>query len=419
MASASKGRPSTLLNMHTAQTNEILVPQDDLDIAVKTRSNPLTWNGQFSPQLVHSLIQAYAREGSAILDPFAGSATVAGESITLGHSFAGIEINPAAYILGSLYSFAPLEIDERKSIINETYNILSKSFHDHDPPATGIDLQLIHSLKWSQCRIINIAIASIVMNTFRSSEHANVGEFRRARERVKELVLGLPISVQPVSMHLGDARSTGLENGNFDLIITSPPYINVFNYHQQYRPVVEALGCHPLGAAVSEIGANRKHRQNRFLTVVQYCLDIGHALAEIFRLCRRNGRIVMIVGRESSVLGVPFRNGDLVSNVAKRAFGLDVLLRQERKFVNRFGQLIYEDILHLMPSAAEYDQPAQDKARVVGLDALRQGMDVVETKSRDLLRLACLNASEIKASPMLASASDVLPPPLRPQAQTI
>lgn len=45
----------------------------------------------------------------------------------------------------------------------------------------------------------------------------------------------------------------------FGLVLTSPPYINVYNYHQQYRASAEALGWDLLEVAKTEIGSNRKH----------------------------------------------------------------------------------------------------------------------------------------------------------------
>src|SRR5579884_4266749 len=143
-----------------------------------------------------------------------------------------------------------------------------------------------------------------------------------------------------------DARSLPLRDDEVDFVITSPPYINVFNYHQQYRRSVEALGWDLLAVARSEIGSNRKHRQNRLLTVVQYCLDMTDVLRELRRVCKEGSRIVMIVGRESNVRKTRFFNGEIMTELASRCVGFEVVSRQERLFMNRFGEQIYEDILH-------------------------------------------------------------------------
>jgi hypothetical protein len=137
-----------------------------------------------------------------------------------------------------------------------------------------------------------------------------------------------------------------LRDAEVDLVITSPPYINVFNYHQQYRAPVESLGWDPLHVARSEIGSNRKHRGNRFLTVEQYCLDIADVLNELRRVCAPSSRIIFVVGRESNVRKTAFYNGDIVTKLGVRCAGLTAEARQERVFQNKFGTMIHEDILH-------------------------------------------------------------------------
>lgn len=69
---------------------------------------------------------------------------------------------------------------------------------------------------------------------------------------------------------------------------------------------MEKLGWFPLNAAKSEIGANRKFRQNRFLTVIQYAQDLGQTLDELARVMKPEAIGVMVVGRESKVLGKSF-----------------------------------------------------------------------------------------------------------------
>ena len=78
----------------------------------------------------------------------------------------------------------------------------------------------------------------------------------------------------PIILAYTNSCVNNINNDSIDFVITSPPYINVFNYHQNYRKSVEATGFNVLEVARSEIGSNRKFRSNRFLTVIQYALDI-------------------------------------------------------------------------------------------------------------------------------------------------
>ncbi len=116
-------------------------------------------------------------------------------------------------------------------------------------------------------------------------------------------------------MH-ADARCLPVKNQTVDLVVTSPPYVNVFNYHQNNRPAMELLGWNILTVAKSEFGSNRKNRGNRFLTLVQYCVDVLETLLELKRVLKYEGRVVIIVGRESNIRGVSFQNGSIVATLA-------------------------------------------------------------------------------------------------------
>jgi len=191
------------------------------------------------------------------------------------------------------------------------------------------------------------------------------------------------------------------------LVLTSPPYINVHNYHQQYRRSVEALAYNVLAIARSEIGSNRQNRANRFLTVVQYSLDMSLALLEIARVIRPAGLSILVVGRESTVCGIRFFNGELIAELAGRAAGLRLERRQERMFRNRYGKSIYEDILHLRSTGEIVDETSTlNAARSVAqelLAATRRHIDLVA--KRPLLDDALERIPAINSSPMFIAQS--------------
>jgi hypothetical protein len=218
--------------------------------------------------------------------------------------------------------------------------------------------------------------------------------------RISGLLPLLPYSSVSIDVFHCDARRIPLLNASVDLVVTSPPYINVFNYHQQYRASMEALQWNLLEVAKSEFGSNRKHRSNRFLTVIQYCLDIAQSLAELGRLLRPDSRLIMVVGRESTVMGVPFYNGEIVTEVAHAALGFDLLFRQERVFVNRFGQRIYEDILHLSPSTEGRPAVALELARDVALTFLAAASGIAAGETREQIRRAIGAAEAVSPSPI-------------------
>ena len=110
---------------------------------------------------------------------------------------------------------------------------------------------------------------------------------------------------------------------------------------------MELLGWRPLEAAKGEIGANRKFRQNRFLTVIQYAIDMGLILNQLLRVTKINGNVVLIIGRTSSVLGQQFSNSGIILDMIKESniFIIDNIY--ERSFMNNYGKTITEDVLVL------------------------------------------------------------------------
>jgi hypothetical protein len=220
-------------------------------------------------------------------------------------------------------------------------------------------------------------------------------------------VIDLPFTNTPVRPLLGDARSMHFPNAAIDFVLTSPPYINVFNYHHNSRTGIELLGWKPLVVARSEIGSNRKFRQNRFLTVVQYCIDMALALVELRRVCTDGARILLILGRESNVHKTAFYNGAILERLATNVVGLRLHQKQERVFLNRFGQSIYEDLLHLSPEPdhSPSKEVVVEHARHLGKHFLLEAVERVPSDRRHYLQDAINRVGEVEASPILKPAA--------------
>ncbi len=337
--------------LSTIPTNDSDIAQALLNIERKERSNLFAWNGQFSPQLVEVLLRKYARNDAAVLDPFAGSGTVLYECGRFNLRGISSEINPSAFAMMRLYQLINISKADREHYVEEVDEALA--------PILVSDLELLQSatsfpevenqasparLSGKLCGWPRSLLEALLILTDNGMK--GLSELRAVWKKLKSIVLELPLSDAPLLALNCDARCLPIPDASVDLVLTSPPYINVFNYHQQYRSGAEALGWDLLKVAKSEIGSNRKHRGNRFLTVVQYCLDISAVLAELGRVCKPSARAIFVVGRESSVRGSRFYNGEIVARLAAECTGFALGFRQERVFTNRYGQAIVEDILH-------------------------------------------------------------------------
>ncbi len=383
------------------------IPQQALDLANRTRTNPFPWRGQFSPGLVELLLKTYAKREFRVLDPFAGIGTTLVEAARNDLASIGTEINPAAVTMAGSVMFLPFRLDERKATIERVRGLLRENCSVNQPLWSGPEEQpgspaarLVSLLESDQ---ISARERSLLQNTLIrllevESEHIWEDVFRCYRQHC-EIVLSLPHSTEECRIENADARALPVGDSSVDLILTSPPYVNVFNYHQNNRRAMELLGWDLLEVARSEFGSNRKNRGNRFLTVVQYCIDMFTALLEMKRALKPDGRAIIVVGRESAVRGIAFKNGLLVGMLATAA-GFRIRTRQERKFKNKFGYIIFEDILHIQPSTDRVSV-GTGAATEIASEALEVALgDATQSDVREDVRNAIEGADQVLPSPI-------------------
>ena len=390
----------------TTPLDRVSLPQGNLDIDERVRTNPFPWTGQFSPQLAEALLVAFAPRTGVILDPFAGSGTSLVEAARQGLGACGVELNPAAVLMARVYQMANLDSAMRAIVLD---GLRARLFDAIGPPhgplfsdgtcstpnRAALEAALVHV--WREAApgpARTLAAALVVLCDFHRV-HLDTDTAHKAWLRIErtvhtlpeslprisvhhadaralpvesgsvDMVLtsppyinvhNLPESLPRISVHHADARALPVESGSVDMVLTSPPYINVHNYHQKFRRSVEAMGWDVLTVARSEIGSNRQNRGNRFLTVIQYALDMTLALREMVRVTRAGARLILVLGRESSVRGTRFFNGALVAELAVQCVGLEIERRQERVFRNRYGADICEDILHFRATGEAPDE---------------------------------------------------------------
>lgn len=89
------------------------ITDDELNIVDKTGKSLFSWNGQFSPQFVESILSKYASTSDSCLDPFAGSGTLLIECARRGISCCGVELNPSAYHMAKAYEYCNVGLNVR------------------------------------------------------------------------------------------------------------------------------------------------------------------------------------------------------------------------------------------------------------------------------------------------------------------
>jgi len=390
------------------------IPQVKLDLGDRRRTSLFPWRGQFSPQLVDLLLAEYAEANLSICDPFVGSGTTLFECARKSLPCCGTEVNPAAVTMASTCQFVSVPTKARVAVCRRARQIVEQHAaqldrdglfsmpSSHEMVASEEEVLRQMSVGLTDDPLVHNILANTVIrySTGRRSEEGKPLQLLRAVDQHLRIIQELPYSSEEYKVFHSDARMLPLADSSIDLIITSPPYINVFNYHQNARQAMEIAGWDLLRVARSEIGSNRKHRANRFLTVIQYAIDMAAAVLEMRRVLRPGGRIIAVIGRESRIRRVSFENFAILGTVATVGAGLDVVSRQERKFTNRFGKQIYEDILHFTPSSGPFATHS-GTARDLGIFFLERALPRSDGEVSENIVDAIEAATDVSASPLL------------------
>jgi len=376
---------------------EKYLDQDELDLHKGRNTNPFSYKGQFSPDFISNLLKYYAHKDALILDPFVGSGTVLFEAARRGLTAYGTEINPAAYEMANTISFIGLSIAEREEKVANAMKYLSRL-------ASSVMDDDLYKFLESKIEVAEVFEKNILKNAYISllaSKRPHTSDSLKLYiQKHANLIQSLPKINLRSKVFLADARKVPLPDSEVDLVITSPPYINVFNYHQHNRTFIDRIYRNALVVAKSEFGANRKHRQNRFLTVIQYVMDMVQAFEEMKRILKHNGRLILVIGRSSKVRGIDFRNDHIIGGVATIA-GYKLVAKQERKFVNQYGEKIYEEVLHF--TFTDRSQPESlNMARGFAVEILKDAEKRAKGIVRQDIKNAILNVASVNHSPFFS-----------------
>ncbi len=386
--------------------------QAKLDVSHKTRANLFNWRGQFTPELIEHLLDCYAAPNAIVADPFAGSGTVLLECARRRLDAHGFEINPAAYTMSRFYGLCTLTRPARVELLDcfERHLLPSvqpvsalplfgdgETFREQNHNLIAFARDLFPTLErgWDKVLALNLLFRC------EGQKSADLGEtVLTAWRSLKLAALNLPHTPGTITARLCDARLAHTQAITPPtLLLTSPPYINVFNYHQNHRALLEAVGWDMLKVAVSEFGSNRKNRGNRFKTVIQYALDMEQALRGFWQLLQADGRMILVIGRESNVRSSPFYNGRLVENLLDGIGGFTQEAKRERQFLNKFGTVIVEDILIYRKA----DMPdANQIGRQVAVRHLENALPAAHDEARQDILAAIAECDTVSPSPLFS-----------------
>jgi DNA modification methylase len=269
------------------------------------------------------------KPGKWVLDPFCGSGTTLLSSKEAGINAVGVDASPLAVFVTQVKA-ADYNVDELKEAAKDFF---SKKFRKYD--VKGLSLLVRRSFsRYSLEDIIffreeireipDLKIRNFftlaLMNTANEVTYAykdgavikirarkHIPPFRKMFKRiVKKMIRDLKRTKHKgpeINVYLGDARRLNfLEDGQFDAVITSPPYLNKIEYTKVYSIEYELFfGTVKVDGLRAYIGLNPKNITDLFpeLNLPEvakaYFQDMNDALTEIYRVMKKKAKCAIVV----------------------------------------------------------------------------------------------------------------------------
>ena len=152
-------------------------------------------------------------------------------------------------LLARTYHFINVSREDRKAYLNKLEKLLNDTFQIASPIDGLFQNDEAETIKDAIVRLAEniheplekILIEALIALMDFHKPDLLLGRTFREWNRLTSLVLSLPFSTHGIEAIHSDARNIPLTDSSVNLVITSPPYINVHNYHQQYRASMESL----------------------------------------------------------------------------------------------------------------------------------------------------------------------------------
>lgn len=283
---------------------------------------------KFIPQIPRKAIEEWTKRGEVVYDPFCGCGTTLLEASLLQRPSIGVDNNAVAILISNakaaVYSKADLKqlrdfaakldalllrAKPRKELIPNSKN-LRYWFSD----AVLDRLSALKSLiikKPEPLRSMLLAVfSSIIVRVSYQDSDTRYAKIKRAitpqsvdtafKSKLAEVIERLPeimgLSRAATSIHQADSRSVPfIRDRSVSLIVTSPPYLNAYDYHKYHRQRIHWINGSVEHARDWEIGKHDEFTK-RGATPDKYFTDMDACFAEWKRVLRRKGRCVVLIG---------------------------------------------------------------------------------------------------------------------------
>lgn len=285
------------------------------------------YRGKFHPQLIRALLNVLRiNPGQTVLDPMAGSATVAVEANLLGIDSVAVDLSPFCGLMGRVKTFAlNLDADKLESIAADPQRLLAK-LHKNAAPRYFSGEGDDNERGYYEVVLLAFLDAMGFANRSQSSIEklfprvlarycATIVHFQRARESMK-------LNIGDSQVVCASAMDLPLDDDSVDAVITSPPYSFAIDYLKNDRPQLEYLESDLAVLRQDMIGLQGRGVDGK---LGAYFERMAVVLGEIGRVAKKNAPVVIIIGTNDIQTG----GVNLQEKVIKLASGRNLKLDLE------------------------------------------------------------------------------------------
>lgn len=350
---------------------------------------------KFPSLVARELILEWSDPGNLVLDPFCGSGTTLVEASVLGRRGVGVDIHPLACLIASVKCtplspaeladaehwvvFAALqggEITGRPMLLAEstaasdvTARVASvkptvPAFHNRDHwfsrPAQD-DLALLRAIldvapSGAVRAFLYVAFSAIILRCSRQDSETRYKAVSRAykrglafelfakkaREMIRDMREFSSRGRAAAYAANANAQALPLQSKVVDLVVTSPPYANTYDYYLYHKQRMNWLGLDFNVAKRSEIGSRLEFSSVK-APAEKFRADMRRVFAELHRVVKPGAQAAFVIG-DSRIAGKVYSGQELVTSLArgvgwqvaaKRSYDLELV---SKRFNPKFGE---------------------------------------------------------------------------------
>ncbi len=327
---------------------------------------------KFIPQIPRLLIEKYSGPSETILDPFCGSGTTLVEAKLLNRNSIGVDINGIAAFMSRVKStkISDAELNLTRPLVHKAREAVIgfyatsgggrnlDSFSDESVAfaSSGYVLpefpnrdhwfkpEMLHELAAIRSAILDehcssamkdlllLAFSSIIVACSNQDSETRYAAVKKKlppllavtlfEKKLCEMVekmraFNREASEADAIVYCYDTRNMShlLPPSSVDLVVTSPPYPNTYDYYLYHKMRMFWLGLDWENAKFNEIGSRLRHSSQRE-DISSYLEDMRQCFEEIWKVMKAGRRLAIVIG-DSVIDQEKYDGEDLLRSVAK------------------------------------------------------------------------------------------------------